>query len=76
MVLKSVIQRLNLGEFVWDIYPIEKARCLIGVKEVDRDKDTTGLLTFQNEGSALMMERQEVEVNYKIKINERMVDRI
>ena len=46
------------------------------MKEVDRDKDTTGLLTFQNEGSALMMERQEVEVNYKIKINERMVDRI
>jgi hypothetical protein len=24
LVLRSVIQRLNLGEFVWDIYQIKK----------------------------------------------------
>jgi hypothetical protein len=75
LVLKSVIQRLNLGELIWDIYPIEKARCLIGVKEGDRDVDTTGLLKFMNKASALMA-RHLLEVNYKVKINGRMVDSI
>ena len=27
LVLSKTIQRLGLGKFFWDIYPVEKSRC-------------------------------------------------
>jgi|694.fasta_scaffold41344_3 hypothetical protein len=62
--LSKIIQRLNLGKFYWNIYPLEKSRCIIGTQPNDGNVDTTGLLVFEEEGSALVMARQLVEINY------------
>jgi hypothetical protein len=64
LALSKIIQRLNLGKFYWNIYSLEKSRCIIGTQPNDGDVDTTGLLVFEEEGSALVMARQLVEIIY------------
>ena len=50
--------------FVKRVALLEKSRCIIGTQPNDRDFDTTGLLVFEEEGSALVMARQLVKINY------------
>ena len=72
-ILKKVIEDLKLGEFEWDIYSLKNSRCVIGTTPEDRTVDTTGLLTFKEEGAAFVMCRQKVEVSYCINENGRRV---
>jgi hypothetical protein len=67
---------LNLGEFVWDIYQIKKNKMFIWCERRRQRCRNNWILTIMNEGSALVMAKQGKEVNYKIKINGRMVDMI